>query len=310
MSETRTRVGGTARLGWKISRDDGLALGRQSKTRPLPRSEQRGGVERPASRPVGRRVPAVPPGGGRRPSTVAGLPAVPEWHGQAVGPERSHRVTPKVRRLAIIVSAGALVVTMAAILPGIFGHNDSYPMPGAATLASMSVPQRIVAIAQSQVGYSADPSNSYCNKFSAYWGAGQTSCPSGETSEEWCADFAAWTWREAGVPVQYGYGPGEINGAAVTFYQWAVANGEWHPAGSGYVASPGDVAVYGLALGTHPSAAHVAVVTANAPGQAGPDVVNGDGDQTGFSVVETGTDQSQIHVGQDVFPLDGFVSQP
>jgi hypothetical protein len=70
------------------------------------------------------------------------------------------------------------------------------------------------------------------------------------------------------------------------------------------------VAVYGLSLGTQPSAAHVAIVTADSPGQLGPDVVNGDGDQTGFSVVETGTDQAQIHVGQDVYPLAGYVSLP
>ena len=84
------------------------------------------------------------------------------------------------------------------------------------------------------------------------------------------------------MPFTYGYGPGEINGAAVSFYEWGVANGEWHPASSGYVASPGDVAVYGLSLGAVPSAVHVAIVTDDAAGQTGPDVVNGDGDRTGF----------------------------
>ena len=95
----------------------------------------------------------------------------------------------------------------------------------------------------------------------------------------------------------YGYGPGEINGAAVSFYEWGVANGEWHPATSGYVAAPGDVAVYGLSLGADPSAVHVAIVTDDPPGQPGPDVVNGDGDRTGFSVVETGTDQAMADAG-------------
>jgi hypothetical protein len=56
----------------------------------------------------------------------------------------------------------------------------------------------------------------------------------------------AWAWQRAGVQISYGYSPDEINGAAVSFYEWAVANGQWHPAGSGYVAQPGDVAVYGL----------------------------------------------------------------
>jgi hypothetical protein len=135
-------------------------------------------------------------------------------------------------------------------------------------------------------------------------------CPSGERDEEWCADFAAWAWQEAGVDVPYGYGPGQINGAAVSFYDWGVANGEWHPATSGYVAVPGDVAVYGLSIGADPSAAHVAIVTDDPPGQLGPDVVNGDGDRTGFSVVETGTDQSLVHSGHIVATLTGYVSPP
>ena len=108
----------------------------------------------------------------------------------------------------------------------------------------------------------------------------------------------------------YGYGPGEINGAAVSFYEWGVANGEWHPATSGYVASPGDVEVYGLSLGADPSAVHVAIVTNDPPGQLGPDVVNGDGDRTGFSLVETGTDQVDADTGNGDSTLAGYVSPP
>ncbi|HEV3369598.1 MAG TPA: hypothetical protein VG074_08535 [Acidimicrobiales bacterium] len=85
-----------------------------------------------------------------------------------------------------------------------------------------------MAVAQSQVGYSTEPSSTYCNKFSAYWNAGTAACPSGEKSETWCADFAAWAWQEAGLSFTYGYGPGEINGGAVSFYEWGIANGEWH----------------------------------------------------------------------------------
>ena len=172
------------------------------------------------------------------------------------------------------------------------------------------MPQRIAAIAESQVGYRTEPSSSYCNKFSAYWNAGTDACPNGEKAEEWCADFAAWAWQMAGVQVNYGFDPGEINGAAVSFYEWGVANGEWHPAASGYVAMPGDVAIYGLSLGTDPSAAHVAVVTGDPPGQSGPDVVNGDDDLTAFSIVETGNDQVQVDVGQDSYALAGYVARP
>ena len=202
------------------------------------------------------------------------------------------------------------MVILVAILHEVFGNTDSFPAPSKATLAGLSVPQRIVAIAKSQVGYRTEPSNSYCNKFSAYWNAGTAGCPTGEKSEEWCADFAAWAWQKAGVDVTYGYIPGEINGAAASFYEWGVANREWHPVTSGYFALPGDLAVYGLSLGADPSAVHVAIVTDDRPGQPGPDVVNGDGDRTGFSVVETGTDQVMADAGNGDSILAGYVSPP
>jgi hypothetical protein len=248
-----------------------------------------------------RRVP-------QRPPLAVEHPSNPDIRRRGAGQTR--QLGKSKRRLGLILGAGAIAIVLVVTLPKAFGNSDSFPVPNEATLAGLSVPQRIVAIAQSQVGYSTEPSSSYCNKFSAYWNAGTGNCPSGEKSEEWCADFAAWAWQRAGVAFTYGYGPGEINGGAVSFYEWGVANGEWHPATSGYVASPGDVAVYGLSLGADPSAVHVAIVTDDAPGQPGPNVVNGDGDRTGFSVVETGTDQTMADAGNGDSTLAGYVSPP
>ena len=228
--------------------------------------------------------------------------------GRRANAVRSRRRRTSRRRFGLVLGVGAVAIILVITLHGPTGNADAYPAPSEAALASLSVPQRIVALAKSQVGYRTEPANSYCNKFSADWDAGTAGCPSGESSEEWCADFAAWAWHQAGVPFSYGYGPAEINGAAVSFYEWGVANGDWHPATSGYVASPGDVAVYGLSLGADPSAVHVAIVTEDAPGQSGPDVVNGDGDRTGFSVVETGTDQSIADAGGGDAVLAGYVS--
>ena len=164
---------------------------------------------------------------------------------------------------------------------------------------------RIVAEAESQVGYSADPAHSYCNKFSAYWGAGVADCGNGNRDEEWCADFAAWAWHQAGVQFTYELSPGNINSASASFYVWGKDRGLWHPVGSGYTPQPGDVAIYGLDTATD-VAQHIAVVVGD--GDHGPDVVNGDGDQTGVSVVERGTNQLRIHVGQQSWPLSGYVS--
>lgn len=212
------------------------------------------------------------------------------------------------RRRLLAVAAVATVVAVVLVASGLFAGSRSLRPPDRTALAGMSLSQRIVALADSQVGYATNPSGSYCNKFSAYWNAGSLSCPGGEASEQWCADFAAWAWRKAGVPFAYGYGPGEINAGAVSFYEWGVTHGRWHPASSGYKAAPGDVAVYGLRLGAIPAAAHVAIVVDDPPGQRGPDVINGDGDRTGFSVVETGSDQVRADSGHGHAVLAGYVS--
>jgi hypothetical protein len=167
---------------------------------------------------------------------------------------------------------------------------------------------RIVSIAQNQVGYSSDPANTYCNKYSAYWSSGTDDCANSNLDEQWCADFAAWVWKTAGASVDYQYINGDLNSSAASFYEWGMAHGTWHPVGSGYQPQPGDVAVYGLDV-PQLVAQHVAIVTSFTSGQRGPDVVNGDGDHHGYSVVETGTDQvvADIPDGGGAH-LDGYVS--
>ena len=166
---------------------------------------------------------------------------------------------------------------------------------------------RIVSIAQGQVGYQTDPSNTYCNKFSAYWYAGVDDCGNENLDEEWCADFAAWVWKQAGAEVTYQLAPGYLNGNSASFYVWGTDHGTWHPVTSGYTPQPGDVAVYGL----DPSAVtavHVAIVTAATGNDAAPDVINGDGDRTGYSVVEVGDNQAFADAKQKGAALSGYVS--
>jgi len=209
----------------------------------------------------------------------------------------------------LLVPCVIIVIALVLIMDGAFANSRSFAVPGDSSLTGMSVGQRIVAFANSQLGYTTKPSSSYCNKFSAYWGVGSQTCPGAESSEEWCADFAAWAWRKAGVPFSYGFDSGDINAAAASFYEWGVAHGTWHSASSGYRPAAGDVAVYGLSSAAYLSAAHVAVVTGDQLGQRGPDVINGDGDRTGFSVVETGTDQLRADSGHGQGALlAGYVS--
>ena len=167
---------------------------------------------------------------------------------------------------------------------------------------------RIVSIAQGQLGYTTDPADTYCNKFSAFWNAGVDDCGgNGNLSEEWCADFAAWVWKEAGALVTYQLAPGYLNAASASFYVWGTDHGTWHPVGSGYAPQPGDVAIYGLDTSAL-TAVHVAVVVGTTGDDAAPDVVNGDGDRTGYSVVEVGNSQAYADVKGKGAPLSGYVS--
>jgi len=165
----------------------------------------------------------------------------------------------------------------------------------------------ILAVARGQVGYRTDPPSSYCNRFSAYWNAGTDDCGNGNLDEEWCADFAAWVWKQAGAEVRYALAPGYLNSQSASFYVWGMDHHTWHSVHSNYRPQPGDVAVYGLNL-TTVTADHVAVVTSATSRNNAPDVINGDGDRTGYSVVEVGHHQAFADVEGRGGRLSGYVS--
>lgn len=211
-----------------------------------------------------------------------------------------------------------LLVTLVAFGPAAIRkliHRSSEPTAAeiaridiAKAAAISTVRGRIVALAEGQVGYRTDPSNTYCNKYSAYWVSGTNDCGNSNLDEEWCADFAAWVLQKAGADVTYQYVNGDLNASSASFYEWGVARGTWHPVGSGYVPLPGDVAVYGLDVSTL-IAQHDAVVVSYTSGNRGPDAVNGDGDRTGFSVVEIGNDEYKADISAKTFAfLSGYVS--
>jgi hypothetical protein len=213
--------------------------------------------------------------------------------------------------MVAVAAVAVVIVTTLASMAG--GQKVATPHSGHSSAPTAVTPMtplqaRIVSIARSQVGYRTDPADSYCNKYSAFWVSGTDDCPGQNLDEEWCADFAAWVWEKAGVSVDYQYINGDLNSSAASFYEWGMAHDTWHPVGSAYAPQPGDVAVYGLDV---PAlvAQHVAVVTGYTPGDKGPNVVNGDGDRTGFSVVETGEDQVVADIPDgSAAHLSGYVS--
>jgi CHAP domain len=162
----------------------------------------------------------------------------------------------------------------------------------------------IVSIAQSQRGVSS-PGSSYCNPYSAYWGDGSSGCVSGWRSNYWCADFAAWVWRQAGVNFTYGWAGSDINAYSASFYSWGLATGNWHALSSGYQPQPGDVAVYG-GLSWGGAGGHVGIYVSGPAGA--PTVVNGDWGYPGFADVYEESNESNTGPGGG--SLDGYVSPP
>lgn len=174
-------------------------------------------------------------------------------------------------------------------------------------LGLSSVRVKIVKLAESQIGYRTNPTSSYCNKYSAFWHSGQSDCPSGELDEEWCADFAAWAWRSAGISFTYRYQNGDINSSSASFYEWGKRFGKWHRRGSGYIPRPGDIAVYGLSSATL-VAAHVAVVVGTTGANNAPAAVNGDADHKSFSDVEFVANELHPDAKNPGVTLSGYVS--
>jgi hypothetical protein len=229
--------------------------------------------------------------------------------GSAHPPERGHG-----RRSGIF----ALVALVAIALGGALyaardrggtllqlGRGATVRVPNLSSLSPLRA--KIVSLAESQIGYSSNPAGTYCNKYSAFWYSGAHDCGNGNLDEQWCADFAAWVWRQAGAAVTYEYKNGDLNSSAASFYEWGAANGTWHAEGSGYVPVPGDVAVYGLDVADL-VAVHVAIVIGYQSGDRGPTAVNGDGDLTGFSVVEVRADEYLADTDPGSAPLSGYVS--
>jgi len=222
---------------------------------------------------------------------------------------RQRRLIAGVVVLGVVLVAGAYVAfpssSPTAAPLGVTTSPTS--VASAFPTASAAVRAQIVSLAQGQLGYATDPSSTYCNRFSGYFYSGTADCGNSNRDAQWCADFAAWTWRLAGVPIVYQFINGDLNSSSASFYEWGVRHHTWHPVASGYVPQPGDVAVYGLNAKAL-VAQHVAVVVSFTPGARGPNAINGDGNHTGFSRVEFVRDEFNADAGAGSAPLAGYVA--
>ena len=219
----------------------------------------------------------------------------------------------KMRRCAVKGKFGRVLAAL-IVTSGLAGTPVALAVTSAAPAAAAVAAQQsaqvnslgstVASIAEGQEGVEDNPATTYCNKYSAHWGDG-TKCSNGTRAIEWCADFAAWTWQQAGVSFTYGSASSDINANASSFYHWAVAHGTWHAAGSGYTPQPGDVAVYGS---SGAAAAHVGVVVSN--GSAGPNVVNGDWEIKYLSQFPTAVYYKANENSEAGVPLAGYAALP
>ena len=106
---------------------------------------------------------------------------------------------------------------------------------------SGSVGQRIVQIAQGEVGQAEQPPGSNDSPRIAQY---RTATSGAEAGAPWCAYFASWVARQAGVPLgDQGQGFGSVD----DLWAWAQRTGRAVPAGQR--PQPGDLAVFNEHVG-------------------------------------------------------------
>jgi hypothetical protein len=98
---------------------------------------------------------------------------------------------------------------------------------------------RIVAIAESQAGQTEQPPGSNESPAIAHY---RTATAGALPGAPWCAYFASWAAREAGVPIG---AHGEGLGAVGEIWSWAQSSGRAIPNGPGVTPRPGDLIVFG-----------------------------------------------------------------
>jgi len=127
----------------------------------------------------------------------------------------------------------------------------TYSFKSATTEATFPGSPTIVAAVASQI--EPDPDTGYfCNPYGP--------------CEEWCALFATWAWRQAGIPIPSYAFTGDI-------YHWAAEFGALLPPTA--APEPGDAVLYGTGPQTVGTSEHVAIVTQVWPDGA-IDTVDGD----------------------------------
>lgn len=131
------------------------------------------------------------------------------------------------------------------IVSGCQSTSVDCSIPNSATNGLSQTRQTIVCLAQSELALWKSQSN-YSSPYPQFTYA-QTGFLkySGGIYEQWCADFVSWVYKQAGY--SFDFNSNWRVGYVPNIQLMGVANNKfhWHPAGSGYIPKPGDLAIYG-----------------------------------------------------------------
>ncbi|MFF0411193.1 CHAP domain-containing protein [Kitasatospora sp. NPDC004745] len=193
--------------------------------------------------------------------------------------------------VAALVVSGVLGVSAgAADAAATGGGTDASAVTSApATRVGSALRDRIVSVARGEVGVR--EGSAECDK---YFPGGSHTC---RTS--WCAAFAEWTWRKAGVKEV----PTDLTGRGVG--AWGQKHHLWHDRGAARP-EPGDLVVYGKPA-PRETGGHVAVVVA-VHGDGTIDTVDGNyGDKV---TLRSHLDPEHATGGAKGLPVTGYVTPP
>jgi hypothetical protein len=147
--------------------------------------------------------------------------------------------TPSTTTTATSGSSSFAGMLSSAMGPGAIGATvPTAPIAGAGGPGGA-----IVAAAAGEVGQAEQPPGSNDSPRIAQYRAATAGAPG---PGPWCAYFASWACRQAGVPVGDN---GEGFGSVDALYAWAQRTGRAQPAGSGYTPKPGDLIVFNEHIG-------------------------------------------------------------
>ncbi len=143
----------------------------------------------------------------------------------------------------ILQSASTATPTAASVgtlqpAAGTAGVAELLPTPGTPGAAG-GMGERIVAIAESQIGQTEQPPGSNESPAIAMY---RTAAAGAAPGAPWCAYFASWVAREAGTPLGTN---GEGMGSVGQIWSWAENSGRAIPNGPGVTPQSGDLIVFG-----------------------------------------------------------------